>query len=505
MATSSNQLTTKEQIAQLCTITGADEKTAENLLDACAGNLEMAINMAVDGPATINNDLDINNQQPHSVERSRRRSKGEPSAVASAATSTSMDANVGGDDVRAPIPKKREVLVEEGYHQTYGFRGGRRPARSVFDGFRDFQRETKVQEAMLTKSTDARKLKTLEDLFRPPVDLMHKGSFESAREAGQVSGKWLMVNIQNVREFPCQVLNRDVWSSDAVRLIIKEHFVFWQVYHDSSEGERFLQFYKVTEYPYVAILDPRTGENLSIWHRVDAPTFCESVTDFISQHPTIQASPPNAEPPRKKICSESILDASEDSQLEAAIVASLVNNSETTQEGDETDSSGSEIETFSDSGSEAASPVKKNQGKSQKASITAQQEQKTISPVRQVPCKKKLHMPQLQPQASDQSKKDPAAVNGKAECEWKKHLGPETDPNTNLMIRFPDGKREQLNVPSSSKLMALVHFTIAKGFPNERYELVTNFPRRKLSYMDFNVTLKDIGLFPQETVFVQER
>ena len=36
-------------------------------------------------------------------------------------------------------------------------------------------------------------------------------------------------------------------------------FPFLQVYRDSNEGERFIQFYHVTSYPYLAVLDPRTG------------------------------------------------------------------------------------------------------------------------------------------------------------------------------------------------------------------------------------------------------
>ena len=44
-----------------------------------------------------------------------------------------------------------------------------------------------------------------------------------------------------------------------------------------------------------------------------------------------------------------------------------------------------------------------------------------------------------------------------------------------------------------------------EGYPNERFELLTNFPRRKLTSLDFGTTLKSAGLFPQETVFVQER
>ena len=50
-----------------------------------------------------------------------------------------------------------------------------------------------------------------------------------AKEAGTVDGKWLLVNIQDVKEFSCQVLNRDVWSNALVRELIAQHFILWQV------------------------------------------------------------------------------------------------------------------------------------------------------------------------------------------------------------------------------------------------------------------------------------
>lgn len=54
-------------------------------------------------------------------------------------------------------------------------------------------------------------------------------------------------------------------------------------------------------------------------------------------------------------------------------------------------------------------------------------------------------------------------------------------------------------------LQALVKHVQSKGYPNERFELLTNFPRRKLSHLDYEITLQEAGLCPQETVFVQER
>lgn len=53
--------------------------------------------------------------------------------------------------------------------------------------------------------------------------------FFQARDAGVALQKWLMVNVQNVLEFSCQILNRDIWSNKAINTVIKEHFIFWQV------------------------------------------------------------------------------------------------------------------------------------------------------------------------------------------------------------------------------------------------------------------------------------
>ena len=37
--------------------------------------------------------------------------------------------------------------------------------------------------------------------------------------------------------------------------------------------------------------------------------------------------------------------------------------------------------------------------------------------------------------------------------QWKKYLGPETDVESKLMLRLPDGSKDFINMPSTSKLM----------------------------------------------------
>lgn len=82
-----------------------------------------------------------------------------------------------------------------------------------------------------TKHMSQRKSKRLEDLFRPPCDILFLGSFMEARDHAKTLNRWLLVNVQNPQEFCCQVLNRDVWPNENIQEIVKDHFILWQVCH----------------------------------------------------------------------------------------------------------------------------------------------------------------------------------------------------------------------------------------------------------------------------------
>ena len=130
-------------------------------------------------------------------------------------------------------------MIEPGY-EGYALtrqNPNRARIRSVFDGFRNFGSENGANAGSGSSSSNGGggsggsrgKKRTLEELFKPPLDIMYKGDFQDARDAATAAKKWLLVNIQDAGEFQCQVLNRDVWSNKAVKTVISEHFLFWQV------------------------------------------------------------------------------------------------------------------------------------------------------------------------------------------------------------------------------------------------------------------------------------
>ncbi|CAO2631568.1 UBX domain-containing protein 7 [Lemmus lemmus] len=453
----------KGLIQQFMAITGASESVGKHMLEACNNNLEMAVTMFLDGggiaeePSTSS--ASVSAVRPHTEE-----------------------------EVRAPIPQKQEILVEP--EPLFGVR--------------------QEQELRNGGAID-KKLTTLADLFRPPIDLMHKGSFETAKECGQMQNKWLMINIQNVQDFACQCLNRDVWSNEAVKNIIREHFIFWQVYHDSEEGQRYIQFYKLGDFPYVSILDPRTGQKLVEWHQLDVSSFLDQVTGFLGEHGQLDGL--SSSPPKKCARSESLIDASEDSQLEAAIRASLQEThfDSTQAKQDNRSDEESESELFSGSeefisvcGSDEEEEVE-NLAKSRKSphKDLGHRKEENRRPLIEAPARTEpgtatnhQGLPAMDPELLEMS---PEKSDGIVE-------GIDVNgPKAQLMLRYPDGKREQITLPEQAKLLALVKHVQSKGYPNERFELLTNFPRRKLSHLDYDITLQEAGLCPQETVFVQER
>ena len=63
----------------------------------------------------------------------------------------------------------------------------------------------------------------------------------------------------------------------------------------------------------------------------------------------------------------------------------------------------------------------------------------------------------------------------------------------------------KLVVVFSSFLQAVIVYAECLGYPASDYTLVTAFPRRSISDLPSESSLKDAGLFPRETVIIKER
>lgn len=86
----------------------------------------------------------------------------------------------------------------------------------------------------------------LADLFRPPLEILFKGSYDKSLAFATRSKRWLLVNVQDPGIFDCQLLNRDTWSDDGIKRIIQTSFVMIQLYATTEQA---------SEYTYGPILE----------------------------------------------------------------------------------------------------------------------------------------------------------------------------------------------------------------------------------------------------------
>lgn len=144
---------------------------------------------------------------------------------------------------------------------------------ATMEAFRDFASDSEFLVNLNHSDTPAllARPERLSDLFRPPLDIIYRGSFDEARNIARIQNRWLLVNLQDTTEFACQMLNRDLWREADVKAFIKEHFIFCQLAADSSQGTRYKNYYPVQSYPHYALLDPRTGERVKVWHAILKP------------------------------------------------------------------------------------------------------------------------------------------------------------------------------------------------------------------------------------------
>lgn len=183
-------------------------------------------------------------------------------------------------------------------------------------------------------SESSSKSNMLAQMYRPPFEIMFQQSWDKARDEGKDQEKWIIVNIQDPAIFDCQILNRDIWKNEDIKATIKENFIFMQYNKDDPRGSQYVNYYfqnrdSQDAYPHVAIVDPRTGEQVKIWSGPPVPPpveFHAQLHEFLDRYSlNVNAKNPVAtrKPEKKKVDVDRM---TEEEMLEMALQASLDNS-----------------------------------------------------------------------------------------------------------------------------------------------------------------------------------
>uniref|UniRef100_A0A0N5AIZ4 UBX domain-containing protein n=1 Tax=Syphacia muris TaxID=451379 RepID=A0A0N5AIZ4_9BILA len=381
------------------------------------------------------------------------------------------------DHIRPPIMPVRGPIVEQSFQEQY-----QRPRRvqtdSVFESFRDISGSLgRDSSAQSERSVISSRRSALQNLFRPPYDILFSGSWEEvtviffrryycfAKSEAERSSMWLLVNVQNVQEFACQALNRDVWSNSSVKEIVKSNFVFWQVFHDSPDGIRMESYYHLTSYPAVFAVDPRTGELVESFRPSDPAAFCdqgEKLGSFLSSNPDFATRD-------NRIASAVGLDATKrisqhasDNNEDESMLQCSSNGVRKRPHAD--------VDHLATSGSLLK--------KARKGDVDVDELLDKGNKLTTVDCD-----------------------------EWMKYLGApdENSRQVSLLLRFPDGGRKRIEVADTTPLKAVFILASGLGYGQRDHMLTLFYPKREYLFEDADRTVRELNFNRQEVIHVERK
>lgn len=203
-------------------------------------------------------------------------------------------------------------------------------ADSSADAHRD-----RLARATAGASEASSKQTLLAEMYRPPFEIMSRLSWDQARQEGKDKEKWILVNIQDPAIFDCQILNRDIWKNSGVMDTVRENFIFMQYTKDDPRGSQYIQYSFLNRdsqdaYPHIAIVDPRTGEQVKVWSGAPIPKamdFLMQLHEFLDRY-SLKATAKNPVARRKPETKKEtrVEQMTEEQMLEMALQNSLAGN-----------------------------------------------------------------------------------------------------------------------------------------------------------------------------------
>ncbi|KAG2374229.1 hypothetical protein C9374_011066 [Naegleria lovaniensis] len=344
----------------------------------------------------------------------------QPSSRSSATTTKTTS-----DEIRSPIPQQASRLYDSFQHQHdyQGFGSSNYNYPSYMQNFNSYNQRGQNQQfqsaSRLTNSGDE-----FSEMFKKP-EIVFKGTFEEAKQTAEMEGKWLIVEIQKDDVFDCHRMNRDTWGNELVQAVLSPFFILWQADEGTNQATFFKGRYQVFSYPFVCVIDPRTGENVKTWAGkfIDASTMVDSLQNFVDSHSLLDHLPspspstlhapnpfehvqiPTVSSQNRPINTETMDD--EDEQLRAAIQASIEEATKMNTSADE--------------------DVQIIENPSQTTTSNTTTQQPTSQPIVE-PADKKINVSDYLTEQGD---------------------------TTRIQIRFPDGKREVIKILKNAPLAAI--------------------------------------------------
>ncbi|CAI9767345.1 unnamed protein product [Fraxinus pennsylvanica] len=247
---------------------------------------------------------------------------------------------------------------------------------------------------------------------------------------------------------------RETLCSEVVVQFLDANFVSWGGLSNGGEGLQMATTLRVSGFPFCAVVAPASGDSLAVLQQMEGPVSPAELVEILQR--TIEEQGLAFGSARGKEEEKKNADRRLREEQDAAYLAAL--NIDQEKERLRSSSSGNKVSKHVDSSS------KPNQEKP-KQKIMEKQHSKV--------------------------KEGNASGGKKAEV-------------TQILIRFPNGERRENSFSSTDKIQEIYRYVDSLGLPGVgNYRLISNFPRKVYGVDQIGMTLKDAGLHPKASLFLE--
>ncbi|KAG5618128.1 hypothetical protein H5410_017952 [Solanum commersonii] len=284
---------------------------------------------------------------------------------------------------------------------------------------------------------------------------------------------------------------------DLVVQFLDANYVCWGALADRGEGLQMATSLRASSFPFCALVAPAPGDSIAVLQQLEGPVSPAELVEILQRTMEEQglAFGSGRVREQEKLRADRRLREEQD----VAYIASL-------QIDEEKEKLKNIMPSLQNSKPEHV-PNKSNQEKPKQnpAQIQSSKQKEATSAIATT------QNPSL---SQSSKKKDSIFAKTIMQNTTQSHSSKKKEPTnatagenaqmTQIAIRFPNGERREQCFSSTDKIQAIFRYVDSLGLPGVgNYRLISNFPRKVYGVDQMGVTLKDAGLHPKASLFLE--
>ncbi|CAN6484811.1 unnamed protein product [Victoria cruziana] len=289
--------------------------------------------------------------------------------------------------------------------------------------------------------------------------------FMEALQTSQNSFKLLFVYLHSPDHPDTPVFCEGTLCSQVVAEFVNENFVSWGGSIRASEGFKMSNSLKASRFPFCAIVMAAANQRIALLQQIEGPKSPQEFLTILQK--VVEESAPvlvAARLDEEERRNTRRLREEQDAAYRAALEADQARERQRREEQERIEREAAEAER-----------------------------------------KRKEEQEALERAAREAAEKEAALERRRQEKALSLGIEPEKGPDvTQVLVRFPTGERKERRFQSSATIESLYDYVDSLGFlKTEKYKLVSNFPRVIYNTEKYQLSLREAGLHPHASLFVE--